>query len=537
MMPKDEQQTDDNRMDPFLRKRLQELEQARNKVRMGGGKERIDKQHTEGRLTARERLDILLDPGSLMELNMLVGNATDSPGEGLVAGSGTIAGRLVFAYSQDRTVRGGSIGVETGYRMYQTIELALRMRVPLIGLHDSPGARIPSSEELDWLSQRRRAIFSNIWEKHGGSVFFPNTAASGMVPQLSAIMGTCSGISVYSPALTDFVFMVDKTSHMFITGPAIVKMVLGEEISMEDLGGARIHAQKSGVCDFRMSSERECLMEMRRLLSFLPQNCDEKPPLVKTGDDPDRLCEELHLVVPVNPKKAFDMHQVISTIVDDGDFLEVKGEFAQEVIVGFGRLDGRTVGIIANQPVALAGSLTVDSSDKQARFIRFCDCFNIPIVLLVDTPAYMPGSGQEHSGIIRHGAKVLYALCEATVPRIAMVLRKAYGGGNLGMGVLPGLGTDLVVFWPIMETGILGAEQSVMLLYGRDPGATPEYMQQKLAEYRETYANPIYEVSSNLNVHDVVAPVDTRRYLIRALRMLQTKKVDRPKKSHGNIPL
>ena len=524
-------------MDPFLKKRLAELDQAREKVRMGGGEKKIAKQHAEGKLTARERLDILLDPESLMETHMLAGNASDLPGEGIVCGSGTIDGRKVFVYSQDRTVRGGSIGIEHGIKMYRTVERALEMRVPLVGLHDSPGARLPNSRELECLGQLKRSIFSNISEKHGGSVFFPNTHASGIVPQISAILGTCSGISVYSPALTDFIFMVDKISHMFITGPAVVKMVLGENISMDDLGGTEVHSRKSGVCDFRHQTEKECLTEIRRLLSFLPLNCDEKPPVVETGDDPQRACDQLNELVPTNPKKPFDMLQVICAIVDKGDFMEVKKEFAQEVIVGFGRLDGKTVGVVANQPMALAGSLTTDSSDKQARFIRFCDCFNIPIVLLVDTPAYMPGSSQEHSGIIRHGAKVLYALCEATVPRIALVLRKSYGGGNLGMGVLPGLGTDMVLYWPIMETGILGAEQSVMLLYAKDPGVNKEYIEKKLEEYRETYANPIYDVSSNLSVEDMVAPAETRWYLIRSLRMLEGKKITRPAKRHGNIPL
>ena len=524
-------------MDPLLEKRLKELEAARQKVRLGGGAARIAKQHAEGKLTARERLDLLLDPGSLMEINMLVGHALDLPGEGIVCGSGAIGGRPVFVYSQDRTVRGGSIGIEHGNRMYRTIERALEMRVPLIGLHDSPGARLPNDQELDWLGGMKRSIFSNISQKHGGSVFYPNTLASGIIPQIAAVLGTCSGISVYSPALTDFIFMVDGLSHMFITGPMVVKMVTGEEVSMEDLGGARIHAQVTGTCDFRCRDERECLTEMRRLLGFLPLHCDEEPPVVRTGDDPERSCEVLNDIVPVAPNRAFDMHRVVEVLVDSGDFLEVKKEFAGEVIVGFGRLDGRTVGIVANQPNVRAGSLTTDSSDKQARFIRFCDCFRIPIVLLVDTPAYMPGTSQEHAGIIRHGAKVLYALCEATVPRIALVLRKAYGGGNLGMGVLPGLGTDLVLYWPIMETGILGAEQSVMLLYGKRAAGDPAWLARKLEEYRETYANPIYDASSNLNVEDVITPAETRRYLIRALRMLASKTAVRPEKRHGNMPL
>jgi len=524
-------------MDPFLEKRLRELEAAREKVRLGGGQARIDRLHEQGKLTARERLELLLDPDSLVEQGRLTGHALDLPGEGLVCGCGTVHGRQVFVYSQDRTVRGGSIGVEHGYRMYRTIERALEMRIPLLGLHDSPGARLPNSQELEWLGGMKRSIFSNISQKHGGSVFYPNTLASGIVPQISAVLGSCSGISVYSPALTDFIFMVDGLSHMFITGPLVVKMVTGEEISMEELGGARVHAQISGTCDFRCPDERTCLSEMRRLLGFLPDHCGEMPPVVPSGDPPDRSCAVLHDLVPTAPNKAFDMRRVVETLVDSRDFLEVKKEFAGEILVGFGRLDGRTVGIVANQPMVRAGSLTADSSDKQARFIRFCDCFNIPLLLLVDTPAYMPGSAQEHAGIIRHGAKVLYALCEATVPRIALVLRKAYGGGNLGMGVLPGLGTDLVLYWPIMETGILGAEQSVMLLYGKEAGGDGAWLNRKLEEYRETYANPIFDASSNINVEDVITPAETRAYLIRAFRMLAGKTAVRPAKRHGNMPL
>jgi len=524
-------------MDPFLEKRLKELEEAREKVRQAGGPEKVAKHHAEGKLTARERVETLLDPDSLMEINMLAGHAINLPGDGIVCGSGTVDGRPVFVYSQDRTVLGGSIGLEHGYKMYRTIERALEMRVPLIGLHEGPGPRIPNPRDLDWYSVRKRTHFSFINEKHGGSVFFPNTLASGVIPQISGIMGTCSGISVYSPALTDFIYMVDNTSHMCITGPRVVKMVTGEEISMEALGGAKVHAEKSGVCDFRAKNEKELLTDIRRMLSFLPLNCDETPPVYTTGDDPNRSCDELNDIVPTSPNKPFDVRHVINALVDNGDFLEVKREFAGEVIVGFARLDGKTVGVVANQPMVRAGCLTVDSSDKQARFIRFCDCYNIPLIVLVDTPAYMPGSNQEHSGIIRHGAKVLYALCEATVPRIVVVLRKAYGGGNLGMGVLPGLGSDRVLYWPIMETGILGAEQAVMLIHSRDEGADKEYLEQKLREYKETYANPIYEVNANLNVEDVITPAETRRYLVRAFKLLERKKVERPSKRHGNMPL
>jgi len=524
-------------MNELLQKRLNELRETRERVKKGGGEKKIEKQHAQGKMTARERIDELLDKESFFEINMLAGHAINQSSDGLVCGSGLIDNRLVFVYSQDRTVRGGSVGVEHGYKMYRTVERALEMKVPLIGLHDSPGARLPNSDELEWLGKRKRSIFSNISEKHGGAVFFPNTQASGIIPQISAILGSCGGISVYSPALNDFTFMVDNISHMFITGPLVVEMVTGEKISMEDLGGAKVHAQKTGSCDFRHKTETECLADIRRLLSFLPSNCNESPPEYATGDDIKRLCPELHTIVPTEPNKPFDMHHVIESIADNGDFFEIKKEFASEIIVGFCRMNGKTVGIVANQPMVMAGSLTTDSSDKQARFIRFCDCYNIPIILLVDTPAYMPGSDQEHAGIIRHGAKVLYALCEATVPRIALVLRKAYGGGNLGMGVLPGLGTDMVLYWPIMETGILGAEQSVMLLYGRDPGADKDYIDQKLKEYKETYANPIYDISSNINVEDIVEPEKTRQYLIRTLQILASKSVIRQNKKHGNMPL
>ncbi|MFP4477777.1 MAG: acyl-CoA carboxylase subunit beta [Desulfatibacillaceae bacterium] len=526
-------------MDEHLQKRLAELEQAREKSRMGGGEAKIARHHAAGKLTARERIDLLLDKDSFLESLPLAGHERDLATDGIVCGCGTIGGRKVFVYSQDRTVRGGSVGVEHGYKMYRTVEKALEMRVPLIGLHDSPGARVPNSEEVDWLGAFKRSIFSNISDKHGGAVFYPNTLASGVIPQISAILGSCGGISVYSPALNDFTFMVDDISHMFITGPMVVKMVTGEDVSMDDLGGAKVHCQKSGVADKRFPDEKECLSQMRRLLGFLPLNCWEKPPVVDTGDDPNRSLDELYDIVPSAPNRPYDVKKVITALVDNGDFFEIKPEFAGEVVVGFGRLDGRTVGVIANNPKVMAGSLTVNSSDKQARFIRFCDAFNIPMVLLVDTPAYMPGTGQEHAGIIRHGAKVLYALCEATTPKISLVMRKAYGGGNLGMGVLPGLGTDMVLYWPLMETGILGAEQSVFLLYGKDPEAAtdPEYLQKRLAEYRETYANPIYDVSSNINVEDVITPAETRSYLVRCFKMLDTKVKELPPKRHGNIPL
>ena len=519
-----------------MEERIERLREIKSAAMLGGGKEKIEKVHQRGKLSARERIDCLLDSGSFVEWNLLAGCDKGAPGDAVVAGYGTIEGRVVCVYSQDPTVLGGSIGPLHGYKMYRTIERALEMRVPLIGLHDSPGARTARPEEGG-------GAFGALGvqsEKSGVSVFFPNTEASGVVPQISAILGSCAGISVYSPALTDFIFMVDGISHMFITGPRIVKSVTGEEVTAEELGGAKIHSRLSGVADFRMISEEECFHTIKKLLSFLPSNNEEAPPAVQTKDDPERIDESLAEIVPDDPHKSYDMHKVVARVADNEDFLEVKKEFAPEIIVGFARLAGQSVGIVANQPMVRAGSLTIDSSDKQARFIRFCDAFNIPIVMLVDTPAYMPGPQQEHGGIIRHGAKVLYALCEAVVPRVAVVLRKAYGGGNLGMGVLPGFRTDFTFYWPIVEAGVLGPEQSVELFYSKEITEAKDplrYKEEKVKEYREKYADPLFEAAVNPYVDDVIEPRDTRRILIRALKLLRNKKVSRQVKRHGNIPL
>ncbi len=552
-------------MDEFMEKRLKELNEARERIAQGGGEEKIAKQRAKGKLLARERLDELLDPDSFFETGPLIGHLGGTPTDGIVTGTGTIDGRKVMVYSQDPTVRGGSVGFHHGIKLYRTIEMAIEMRIPLIGLNDSPGARTPKGTGPDGAvsrlfskkdgedSQETKSkpgfetgplgnefagmgMFAILSEKHGGSVFAPNTYASGVIPQISAILGTCAGIGVYSPALMDFIFMVDKSSHMFITGPGIVKMTIGEDVNHEELGGSKVHASKSGVIDGRFQDEKLCLSEIRRLMSFLPSYFEEDSPVVRTGDDPGRSCAELMDMVPSDGSKPYDMGEVIKVIIDNGDFLELKKEFSSEVITGFARLDGRTVGIVANQPKVKAGSLTVDSSCKQARFIRFCDCFNIPLLLLVDTPAYMPGTEQEHSGIIRHGAKVLYALCEATVPRITLVLRKTYGGGNLGMGVLPGLQTDMVLNWPIMESGILGAKQTVQMFTG-GMDLTKEQFDSLLEGFRNFFANPIRDASANCNLSDVITPAETRQYLIRSFEMLRGKKRVRIRKKHGNIPL
>jgi acetyl-CoA carboxylase carboxyltransferase component len=521
-------------MEAKLDSRIKQLRELRDRALEGGGKAKTAAHHARGKLTARERIDYLLDVGTFREFNMLLNHLDTAPGDGIVCGHGFIEGRRVCVYSQDPTVRGGSVGVLHGYKMYKTVERALDMGVPLIGLHDSPGARLPKIAEA-------KSVHGDLMEKTGASIFYPNTYASGVIPQISAIMGTCAGLSVYSPALNDFIFMVDKQSHMFITGPSMVKTVIGEEISHEELGGAAVHCKISGVADARFENEEKCLDGIKELLRYLPQNANETPPIVRTDDDPDRFTEELGRIVPSAPNKPYDMHEVVYSIVDNGKFLEIKPEFAGEIIVGFARLNGQVVGVVANQPMIRAGCLTVDSSDKQTRFMRFCDCFNIPIILLVDTPAYLPGSAQEHKGIIRHGAKVLYALCEATVPRIAVVLRKCYGGGNLGMGVMPGYGTDLVYYWPIVEVAILGAEASVALYFGEEikNSVDPENMREKrLREFLENYANPMREVSANWGIDNIIEPGETRKTLVQGLSFLSTKR--RPsnlRKRHGNIPV
>ncbi|MBI4285344.1 MAG: acyl-CoA carboxylase subunit beta [Chloroflexi bacterium] len=520
-------------MEKETEERILRLRQVREKITERGGLERIARQKEKGKLSVYERIAHLLDPGSFVEWGMLVGHDQGLPGEGVVTGQGTIDGRMVCVYAQDPTVLGGSIGAIHGFKMYRTVERAMELRVPLIGLHDSPGARTVRLGEEGALGDSS--------EKGGGSIFYPNTQASGIVPQISAILGSCAGISVYSPALNDFIFMVEGISHMFITGPRIVKSVMGEDITMDELGGAKVHARVSGVADFRMRSELDCFQTIRKLLSFLPLSCYDRPPVRPYTGDITQTDDQVAEIIPADAHKFYNMHKLIKRLVDDGEFLEIKAEFAQEMIVGFGRLGGYPVGIIANQPMVRAGALTVDSSDKEARFLRFCDCFNIPLVLLVDTPAYMPGSAQEHAGIIRHGAKVLYALCEATVPRIVVVLRKAYGGGNLGMGVHPGLATDFVFYWPTAEVGVLGAEQSVDLFYVDEikKAADPALRRQQLIqEYRAKYANPFYEASRNPYMEDIIEPRETRYRLIKTFELLRNKRRE-PKnpKRHGNIPL
>jgi acetyl-CoA carboxylase carboxyltransferase component len=514
---------------------INRLRQTKEKAAMGGGAEKVEKEHGKGKLTARERIELLLDPGTFQEFNMLIKHKVGTPGDGIVTGHGKIDGRTVCVFAHDATVFGGSQGYMHGRKMYRIHELALEMNVPLIGLNDSPGARVIRPELAGSDDPYRVSD-----EKHGGAVFFVNTKCSGVVPQISAILGSCTGGSVYSPALTDFIFMVDGLSHMCITGPRVIKSVLNEDISIEELGGAKVHCQLTGVADFRVNSEKECLNNVRKLLSFLPANSSEMPPRKEMGDSKERFNEILNTIVPVDPNKSYDMHRVIKEIVDDGDFMEVKAEFAREIIVGFARLNGNTVGIVANQPMVKAGCMSVDSSDKQARFIRFCDAFNIPLILLVDTPGYLPGKDQEYAGIIRHGAKVLYALSEATVPKIAILIRKVYGGAALGMGILPGFGTDLLFAWPIVEIGAMGARQAVGLFYAdeiKNAKDKDEFVGAKVQEYRELYTDTLALASQVTYIQDIIEPGETRRCLINSLDLVLTKKKGPITKRHGNIPL
>jgi acetyl-CoA carboxylase carboxyltransferase component len=518
-----------------MKNAIAKLREAKAKAALGGGDEKIAKVHGKGKLTARERIELLLDAGTFNEFNILIKHNLGAAGDGIITGYGAIDGRRVCIFAHDTTVFGGSMGYMHGRKMYKIHEMALDLGVPIIGLNDSPGARVIRPDMAGSDNPYRISD-----EKHAGVVFFVNTQCSGAVPQISAILGTCTGGSVYMPALTDFIFMVNNLSHMFITGPNIIKSVMREEVNMEDLGGTDVHCKITGVADFRVNNEQECMLGIKRLLSFLPSNWKEKPAKRACADDPERLTPHLEDIVPMEQKKGYDMHKVIRALADDEDFLEVKPEFGGEILTGFARIGGYPLGIVANQPMVLAGCMTVNSSDKQARFIRFCDAFNIPIVLLVDTPGYLPGKAQEYAGIIRHGAKVLYALSEARVPKIAIVLRKVYGGAALGMGILPGFGTDLIYAWPSAEIGPMGAEQAVALFYDKDIKASnnpEEFKAAKIKEYAKQYADSLSLASDVTYVQDIIEPQETRRYLSRSLRLLETKKIGRVHKRHGNIPM
>lgn len=511
--------------------RLERLLELKAAARKGGGTARVEAQHARGKLTARERLDILLDEESFEELDPLVRHhVTDFgldkqayPGDSVVTGYGRIDGRQVFVFAQDFTVVGGTLSEVAGEKICKVMDLAMRCGAPLIGINDGGGARV----------QEGVASLRGY-----GEIFTRNTLASGVIPQISVIMGPTAGGAVYSPAITDFIFMTQDTGQMYITGPDVVRAVTGEEVTHEQLGGATAHATRSGVAHFAVSGDEACLLEVRRLMSFLPSNNMEDPPALEPEDDPRRICPDLLTIVPEESSRPYDIREVITRIVDRGDFMEVHAAFAQNIVVGLARLDGRTVGVVGNQPLVLAGVLDIDASRKAARFVRFCDCFNVPIVTLTDVPGYLPGMSQEHGGIIVHGAKLLFAYAEATVPKVNVILRKAYGGAYIVMSSKH-LRGDVNYAWPTGEAAVMGPEGAVNIIH-REALRTseePEELRKHLvAAYNERFSNP-YVAAERGFVDDVIDPRETRTKLIRALAMLRDKSETNPPKKHGNIPL
>ncbi len=514
-----------------MTQRLAELAERREQARNAGSPHAVERHHAKGKMTARERIDYLLDDGSFQELDMLARHRAHGMGlednrpytDGVITGFGTIDGRRVCVFSQDFTVFGGALGEVFAEKIHKVMDLAASIGVPMIGLNDGAGARI------------QEGVVS--LHSYGG-IFHRNAQASGVIPQISVILGPCAGGAVYSPAMTDFIFMVEGTSHMFITGPDVVKTVTGEDVTLEELGGAMSHATKSGVATFVSPDEKACLDDVRYLLSFLPANNLEEPPHVETGDDPERSTPELSALMPASATQPYDMKKVIAAVVDDGDYLEVHANYAQQVTCGFARVDGHTVGIVGNQPAVLAGVLDIASSEKAARFVRTCDAFNVPIITFVDVPGFMPGVDQEYGGIIRHGAKLLYAFCEATVPRISVITRKAYGGAYVVMNS-KSIGADLVFAWPTAELAVMGSSGAVEIVHRRDllEAADPNARRTELIdEYEERYATP-YIAAERGFVDDVIDPADTRRVLARSLDLLRSKREELPKRKHGNVPL
>ncbi len=514
-----------------IEEKMQRLAKARDDSRQGGGQKKIDAQHQKGKLTARERLNILLDKGSFEEFDAFVThNSTDFGlaeqrfvGDGVVTGAGKIDGRPVFVFAQDFTVLGGSLSETVSKKICKVMDLALKNGTPFIGINDSGGARI------------QEGVLSLCGY---GEIFLRNTLVSGVIPQISVIMGPCAGGAVYSPAITDFIFMVNGTGQMYITGPDVIKTVTGEVVTHEDLGGAKSHASKSGVAHFVSEKEEDCLLQVRRLISFLPQSNVEDPPMLDCSDDPNRTSDDLLTIVPDDPIKSYDMKNVITRIVDNGDFMEVHKRFAQNIIVGFARMGGRSVGIVAQQPKVASGVIDINASVKGARFVRFCDCFNIPLVTFVDVPGFMPGTEQEYGGIIRHGAKFLFAYAEATVPKVSVILRKAYGGAYIVMSSKH-LRGDINYAWPTAEIAVMGPDGAVNVVFkdaiskAKDAN---EAKKQYIAEYKDKFANP-YVAAARGYIDDVIDPRTTRSRLIQALTMLENKQDDLPYKKHGNIPL
>lgn len=513
--------------------KLEELRQRKADIAAGGGERRVAVQHEKGKLTARERLDLLFDEGSFVETDVFMSHRCgnfdmaekSAPGDGVVTGYGTVDGRLVFAYAQDFTVIGGSLGEVHAEKIVNIMKQALKTGAPCVGLNDSGGARI--EEGVNALSGF-------------GKIFFNNVRSSGVIPQISVIMGPCAGGAVYSPAITDFIFMVDGTSRMFITGPQVIKTVTGEETTAEQIGGARTHNEISGNAQFMCADDEDALTQVRELLSYLPSNNLDSPPVYQTNDDPNRMTPELEGVVPENPNKAYNMYDVIKGIADEGEIFDVSARYARNIITCFIRLNGETVGVVANQPRFEAGVLDINASDKAARFIRHCDCFNIPILTLEDVPGFLPGTDQEYGGIIRHGAKLLYAYAEATVPKVTMILRKAYGGAYIAM-CCKELGADCVLAWPGAEIAVMGAAGAVNIISSvrreikeaDDPAAMTA---EKIKEYETEFSNP-YKAAEMGYVDDVIEPAESRQRIISALDMLRTKRESLPAKKHGNIPL
>ena len=511
--------------------KLQELIDKRNKIEEAGGAKRVQKQHDMGKLTARERINLFFDEGTFVEIDAFVTHRctnfdmknTDSPAEGVITGYGKVEGRLAYAYAQDFTVVGGSLGEMHAAKIVKVMDMALKMGAPCVGMNDSGGARI--QEGVDAL-------------KGYGQIFYRNTISSGVIPQISLIMGPCAGGAVYSPAITDFIFMVEKTSQMFITGPQVIKAVTGESVTAEDLGGANTHNKTSGVAHFKAQDDKTAIMEVRRLLSFLPSNNMERTPILENTDDPNKILDELNEIIPENPNKAYDVKDIIKALVDHGDFMETQALFAQNIVTGFARLNGRSVGIIANQPKVMAGALDINASDKAGRFIRTCDSFNIPVINIEDVPGFLPGASQEYGGIIRHGAKMLYAYSEATVPKITLITRKAYGGSYIAM-CSKELGADMVLAWPSAEIAVMGPDGAANIIFRKDIDSSDnpaETRLQKIQEYKDEFATP-YKAAERGYVDDIIEPAHTRIRLIDALEMLSSKREQRPSKKHGNIPL
>lgn len=506
---------------------LEELERRRTAAKQGGGEKRIAAQHAKGKLTARERIDVLLDEGSFEETDMFVEHRSHDfgmqdqriPGDGVVTGRGTIGGRLVYVFSKDFTVFGGSLSGAHAAKIVKLQKMALTTGAPIIGLFDAGGARIQEGVES-------LAGYADI--------FLQNTLASGVIPQISVIMGPCAGGDVYSPAITDFIFMVKDTSYMYVTGPDVVKTVTNEVVSHEDLGGARVHAGKSGVADGAFENDLEALSEVRRLIGFLPLSNREKPPVRESYDEPERDEPSLDTLIPANPNQPYDMKELILKVVDEADFFEIGADFAKNIITGFGRLDGQTVGVVANQPQVLAGVLDIDSSRNAARFVRFCDAFGIPIVTFVDVPGFMPGTKQEYGALIKHGAKLLFAYAEATVPKLTLITRKAYGGAYDVMSSKH-LRGDVNYAWPTAEIAVMGAKGAVEIIFRKEAG-DPAALAAREAEYKQRFANPFVAASLGY-IDDVIMPHGTRRRLVKALRTLKNKVQENPWKKHDNIPL